>query len=312
MGWMDRQARMNKRGSRPEIESGKRRGGQGPEINAAQVLAASAMLVGMSVRWWGDSDPSESFMVEDGRLLSQAEYPEAYAVLGTTHNLPGDPAGSFRIPDSRDRTGVGASPTKPVGAKFGSEFHVLTLPEIPTHDHAGTAPTTVTHDHGGATSGVDLLHAHGGVTGSVDLTHNHTGLTGTDSHFHGGSTAGADLTHNHGVRPYALSDNRFTDVTLQRGGTTPVVHSNNYDGSLTGGSLDIHSHGIPSNTHGHSIPASLDLHGHSIAATLGIHAHLINAATTQHSHPINPQGGNGAHNNMQPSIAVNYAIRVLP
>lgn len=65
---------------------------------AAQTLAA--LPIGVEMDWPGTSAPS-LWLMEYGQVVSQATYPELFAVLGTTYNTGGEGAGNFRLPDAR-------------------------------------------------------------------------------------------------------------------------------------------------------------------------------------------------------------------
>ena len=245
MNYHDSVAELSRRSDASSLERTREEMGQGPGINAAQVLAAQAMLVGMSVRWWGEQDPppvegETKFLNEDGRLLSGTLYPELYALLGTRFNAANDPLGFFRIPDSRDRTGVGASVTHPLGSEFGSETHTLTAAQSPVHSHSATVSVTSQgHNHGGGTGIENAQHAHG-YTFSV--------------------------------------------------GTRAVASGNSF--LVLDGSVQTNTSGAQNANHAHAIGSSDTSHGHGV---------VVDAA-----------GGGQAHPNVQPSIGVHYAIRVLP
>lgn len=105
------------------------------------------------MEWAGASDPaSGKWVICDGRTLSIQTYPDLYAVLSTTWNTGGEPAGDFRIPDLRSRVTVGAGQgagltSRTLASQFGEEAHSLTTAELPSHTHTGvTGNNNHTHD----------------------------------------------------------------------------------------------------------------------------------------------------------------------
>lgn len=75
----------------------------------------------------------------DGRLLSRKDYSDLFSVIGTTYGSSN--ADYFRIPDLRGRSIVSAGQgnaltMRYVGQIGGEEMHVLTVNEMPSHDHA--------------------------------------------------------------------------------------------------------------------------------------------------------------------------------
>ena len=77
----------------------------------------------------------------DGALYAKADWPELYAAIGDAWKKTGDAdATKFRLPDMRGRTAVGVGQGdgltgRLLGDKGGEEAHVLTITEMPSHDH---------------------------------------------------------------------------------------------------------------------------------------------------------------------------------
>lgn len=127
--------------------------------------ALKAMLppIGSQLMYAGTSDPAAidgiaAYLICDGRFVDQADYPEAFAVIGHRYNRDAggaivDPAnGTFRLPDKRGRASVGAgtatgapgATAKTQGVRAGEETHVLTPGEGPlrSHTHGGIPAAT--------------------------------------------------------------------------------------------------------------------------------------------------------------------------
>lgn len=85
------------------------------------------------------------YLLCDGAAYSRTTYADLFAEIGTNYG-PGNGTTTFNIPDFRDVSPMGAdgdfvgSP----GATFGETEHLLTVGEMPTHNHAVNDPG---HDH---------------------------------------------------------------------------------------------------------------------------------------------------------------------
>jgi microcystin-dependent protein len=122
------------------------------------------------------------YLLCDGAAVSRTTYARLFAVIGTVFGS-GDGSTTFNVPDGRGRaligagTGTGLTP-RALGAKVGTETHVLSASEIPAHSHPIAAPT---EGHAGAAiletldegSGPDLLSWPSAHTDGV--TKNNTG-----------------------------------------------------------------------------------------------------------------------------------------
>lgn len=69
----------------------------------------------------------------NGAAMSIAQYPDLYAVLGTTYG--GDGVNTFNLPDLRGRTPLHAGAGYSLGQTGGEENHTLSTNELPQHTH---------------------------------------------------------------------------------------------------------------------------------------------------------------------------------
>ena len=158
-----------------------------------------------------------------------------------------------------------------LGTAGGAETVTLTTAQLASHTHANVLN--------------DLGHTHNGTTGGASADHTHT-FSGTTS------TESADHTHQSSIN--SGSSNASTGASLgvymtSAGSPNPLTsggvsanHTHTYSGTTSGISADhTHNFSTGSNT---TVPMS-----------------LTNAAA----------GSGNAHNNMPPTMMVNFILRVL-
>jgi microcystin-dependent protein len=107
-------------------------------VGSARVLAGEAGDMKLSFR----TDPHSGWLLCDGSQADRFLYADLFAAIGTTHGA-GDGSTTFTLPDCRGRdfVGAGTAPTltnRPLGSKFGEESHVLSVAEMPSHNHPGS------------------------------------------------------------------------------------------------------------------------------------------------------------------------------
>jgi len=88
--------------------------------------------------------PPVNVLACDGSVLARVDYPELYEVLDPAFIVDAD---SFRVPDLRDRTIVGAGTTYSPANTGGSPTVTLDTTQIPSHDHTASAPTVIDTGH---------------------------------------------------------------------------------------------------------------------------------------------------------------------
>lgn len=78
----------------------------------------------------------------DGSSYTEEQYPELFAVISDSLKIPTLPIlpGEFYVPDLRSHFIMGASGSVQVGDTGGEAEHVLTVGEMPAHDHGYTPP----------------------------------------------------------------------------------------------------------------------------------------------------------------------------
>jgi len=99
---------------------------------------AQEPMVG-EIRIWPSSTLPDGWILCNGAQLNSTDYPELYAVLGTTYgSVPGFPEW-FLVPNLRERVPVGrhsgVAEFDTLGETGGAISHTLTIGQIPAHSH---------------------------------------------------------------------------------------------------------------------------------------------------------------------------------
>lgn len=97
-------------------------------------------FIGQIVMFGGNFAP-RSWALCNGQLLPISQYTALYSIIGVYYG--GDGRSTFALPDLRGRfaVGTGQGPglqIKPLGAMGGSETNVLSMANLPAHNHAGS------------------------------------------------------------------------------------------------------------------------------------------------------------------------------
>lgn len=131
------------------------------------------------------ANDAHGWLICDGRTLDRETYSALYDVIGISFGST--TSTNFKLPDFRGRVpgGIGQGfqlTNRALGASVGAETHVLSINEMPSHDHSGTTGST-----SGGSDGTQTIAASGGG-----------GLTANDegSHTHSIASQGGGLAHN--------------------------------------------------------------------------------------------------------------------
>jgi microcystin-dependent protein len=262
--------------------------------SAVQTQLNTNTPVGMISPYAGSTSPT-GWLLCNGAAVSRTTYASLFTVTSTTYGA-GDGTTTFNVPDLRGRTAIGAGTgtgltARTLGATTGVESVTLTAAQsgLPAHTHTNSASTTTT---GGS-------HGHG-VTGSVSLS-DAGAQTATGSIATGG--------HGHTLTMRYTSTSSHDHAIGGISNPLPAMEGDPSSGNI-------------GNANGTAITAVGDLGG-SASVSVGNHNHTVTntmavSDSTSHSHTatttvtINNNTSASAsesHDNMQPSLVLNYIIK---
>ena len=181
-----------------------------PATSFSQILLGStngdlSIPAGIITDYAGSSAPS-GWLLCYGQAVSRSTYAALFTAISTTYGI-GDGATTFNLPDCRGRVKAGKDDMGGssanrltdqsggldgdiLGDTGGSETHVITESQLPSHLHTipnhGHSIPTVTEDSPGADSGFDY------TTQGTDIPNS---TTSTDGGTNTGST-GSGTAHN--------------------------------------------------------------------------------------------------------------------
>ena len=122
-----------------------------PSLSLESGDISRSIPTGSVISFAGDKAP-DGWLLCDGKKYSNQTYPQLYSVISTKYvpqnhwihesNESTQPVQLFLVPDMRGRTSVGVddkanrvTTNNTLGASSGEEKHLLTLAEMPSHDH---------------------------------------------------------------------------------------------------------------------------------------------------------------------------------
>jgi microcystin-dependent protein len=174
-------------------------------------------------KWTSRVDDFNGWLKCDGRSLSREEYPDLFAVVGTTFGA--NDSSTFKLPDLRGRVmgciGQGGGLTNRVlGTVVGTETHLLTTNEIPSHSHTGTTDSSGAHTH----TITDPGHTHTQTTINDDFNSSGTNPPGFTQDSAGSRTWNNINSATTGISINSAGDHTHTFITNTTGGG--LAHNN--------------------------------------------------------------------------------------
>lgn len=202
---------------------------------ATTAFVRTILPPGVMVPYLGAAAPT-GWLLCDGSAVSRTTYAALYAILSTVYGT-GDGSTTFNLPDLRGRTPVGKNTATfaTLGAKGGEESHVLSVAEMPSHQHTGT------------TGGRSAAHSHTGVTGTENQSHTHSQFV----HYR------SDVLINAGGSIVINDVNQITGASIgtntsgSTGSTESAAHNHNF---TTNPETTDHTHSFTSDPTGSGSP----------------------------------------------------------
>lgn len=254
-----------------------------PSIVEIGAGAGSSHLPGMLIIYAGSSAPT-GWLFCDGSPVSRTTYASLFSAIGTTYGA-GDGSTTFNVPDLRGRVVAGVDNmggsdagrldwANTLGTFGGAQTHTLTTAEMPSHTHIQDS-----HNH------TQNSHTH------IQDSHNHT----QNAHTH------IQNAHTHTQDAHAHTTTQ--SYAYLRGG------SQNEAGGGQGYAWHLDTQGvnaaIATNQNTTATNQNTTATNNATTAT-----NQSTTATNQATTATNQNtGGGGAHNNMQPTILLNYIIK---
>lgn len=164
-GWVDRgayEATISAAGLTTYVEPFDSAPAADRAVDDAWLNYGALVPIGGGIEWFAAGEPAGgAWLVADGRAVSRATYAALYAALGGAQSPwgQGDGVGTFNLPDTRGRTGVGPD----VGVGTGAAGRLL---------NSGVTPHPNTRGDVGGADRVTLTARQSGIRG-----HGHPGST---------------------------------------------------------------------------------------------------------------------------------------
>jgi microcystin-dependent protein len=91
-----------------------------------------------TISMWAVATPPAKWKICSAQSLLRADYPELFAVIGTTYGAVDGT--HFTTPDFKDYSPMGAASTVGLGAAAGTFLQAISPGQMPTHNHGITDP----------------------------------------------------------------------------------------------------------------------------------------------------------------------------
>lgn len=123
-----------------------------------------------AIMGWGPTWAPRAWTLCAGQLLAISQYSAVFSLIGTIYG--GDGRTTFRLPDLRGRAPIGAGQSPGTsfhaqGAMQGSEYHTLSVLEMPVHNHSANTQGLTVFIEASTTNASSATPATGNTLGTV-------------------------------------------------------------------------------------------------------------------------------------------------
>ena len=261
-------------------------------LSVSGVDVTTLTPTGSVLAFAGSSAPA-GWMLCDGQPISRTTYSALFAVIGTTYGV-GDGASTFNLPDLRGRAIAGKDNMGGTPANRLTSTRSVTVSTI---SQSGSTVTVVTSSaHGLDAGNTVVISGAGNPVFDGTWTVSAVVITGSEA--------------TRASRSFQFSRTSAT-ISSVAGGTVTTTVSGSVDGSGLGNSggvstVTLTNGSIPNHTH--YLPVA------GVNSTWGV-IYDFNASDVSFSGSGTDKaanswtGGGGPHNNVQPTIVLNYIIK---
>lgn len=266
-------------------------------VTAAKLAAAvMALLVpsGSVMAYAGATAPA-NWLLCHGQLVSRTTYAALFAAIGTTYGA-GDGSTTFALPDGRGRVLVGRDN---MGGTAANRLASTRTVSVSTIAQSANEVTVVTNAAHGLDPGNSVT-----ISGAGNAVFNGTWtvvrVLGSSSDYPNDPLAEG----SRGSRTFTFTRGTSATISAVSGGTITTAIANGVDGATLGAVGGSHVHVLTE--------AQLASHRHRITTafvTSNVASGSGDPEASNVTNITNSTGGDGPHNNVQPSIVMNYIIK---